>query len=100
MSKHTAGPWEIVRTPFTTAIACAKKDKAGNRLFVAHVVDEGRELTSEEEDANAALIEAAPALLAAMKAMLPFYCPDERAPEKPPSGLVILDLISKAEGRS
>ena len=53
MSKHTPGKLEIVRTPYTTAIACDKVDKLGNRLFVGHVVDEGMELSAEEEDANA-----------------------------------------------
>jgi hypothetical protein len=109
MSKHTPGPWSVGDKPgvWVGPVITANSGKKGI-AFVVGQTDSGwlgGYETSAGEDrtnANAHLIAAAPELLAALKAHIPWK--NAGQPEKPPQGWGIwqdaVDAINKAEGRA
>lgn len=92
MSDHTPGPWFVgdKRGVWVGPVVMADDGKRG----VAFVVG--------ESDANARLLAAAPDLLAALKAHIPWKLAGQ--PDEPPQGWGIwqdaIDAINKAEGRA
>lgn len=92
MSKHTPGPWYRVQTEI-----CAEGPHGRIELATVHQEAEYWPLLPFE--ANAALIAAAPDMLAAIKAMIPFWNPDERARDCKIGVDEVLALIAKAEGK-
>lgn len=92
MSDHTPGPWSVgeKRGVWVGPVVMADDGKRG----VAFVVG--------ESDANARLLAAAPDLLAALKAHIPWKTAGQ--PDEPPQGWGIwqdaIDAINKAEGRA
>jgi hypothetical protein len=89
MSDHTPGPWYANGDCVEAAGEEGPRDRT---LAVVH---------GTEREANARLIAAAPELLAALKAHIPWK--DAGLPKKPPQGWGIwqdaIDAINKAEGR-
>jgi hypothetical protein len=61
--KHTEGPFEILKVFDSTLIACNRTDIHGNRLFIAHVVDDSTGFNKAEAKANAHLLAASPQML-------------------------------------
>ncbi len=92
-TSHTPGPWAVIPT-LTGALSI----NAAPKVPVATVGGAGWHLGEDVAKANAALIAAAPELLAALQAMV------RMAKSKaPPSEIVLrhaLAAIAKAEGRS
>jgi hypothetical protein len=96
MSKHTPGPWRSeewsihsgeIGINFLTVAKCSEVSGIWKKVYIDH----------DEVTANARLIAAAPELLEAIKAMVPYFCPDETADDCKIKYLEVLDLIAKAE---
>lgn len=86
MSKYTPSPW----APAVSSQPYWYVDGPGGIVAIT---------SQENAEGNARLIATAPEMLEAIKAMMPFWCPDERAPDCKIGVRQILDLIAKAEGR-
>jgi hypothetical protein len=73
--KHTPGPWKIIKgaKDFGSGYAIKAIPRGGYPYFIAEIYD----TSSEENLANARLIAAAPALLAACEAALTVLAPFE-----------------------
>lgn len=105
MSKHTRGPYAFDRGMFNSygglIISMDNSiDGRPQRIDLSiPIEDEMGEDAYEEQIANAHLLAAAPELLEAIKAMLPWFCPNEDASDCEIRTLDVLDLIARAEGK-
>jgi hypothetical protein len=93
MSEHTPGPW-LYREPEDDELHEIYSESGGDLICYP--------VWTYNQRANIPLIAAAPDLLAALKAHIPWK--NAGLPEKPPQGWGIwqnaIDAINKAEGRS
>jgi hypothetical protein len=100
MTEHTPGPWWIDEDGDYLCICEGDVNEFGEREEVA-LLHCNRPSLKATQPANACLIAAAPELLAALKAHIPWK--NAGQPEKPPQGWGIwqdaIDAINKAEGR-
>lgn len=87
MSKHTPGPWEVD----DTCSRCVVPAGGMGRIAMCH----GDSVPPDEEDANAALIAAAPEMLAALRRLFKAcgHMPIEATPESAEMMMAGLDAV-------
>ena len=95
MTKHTAGPWRVVND----ASVVARIDRPGEdrESLVVRLDSSSTANTKTQNIANARLIAAAPEMLEALKALLP-YVEKYDQPGERWARLCIEQVIAKAEG--
>lgn len=96
MSEHTPGPWEVVGSRICTVA------NDNERITLAKTEPGGAFAMSEQQDANARLIAAAPELLAALNAASEWLNDMGCEHEEPDLTCVVCLVnaaINKAEGR-
>ena len=104
MSKHTPGPWSIVKKAKNMSITGNVHVVADKERFPSAFVpawddpQKGEEDGTEEAFANARLLSAAPDLLEALKALYA-ATPDNEGGELGRACMIARAAISKAEGQ-
>ena len=110
MSKHTKGPWEVVRTDTGIIVRAESKKKTlygASRCAAIGGFDRSDPEQMAEALANAYLIAAAPELLKALKGLVEAYCragapltSKERAEDRKRFFAAIAAIARATEGKS